>query len=151
MKNQLFFAKNQQDARDIFGNEIPTQQIARDALPILVQRAQNCSDITMSELAKEIIPHFTQFNWTMGSALAWIHNTLYKLERQDDWHYGEIPAITAIVLDKPKKPTNWANRHASTPLTWEEYETNYIKPVFKYPHWDKVMEYVSSKLKEIGL
>lgn len=145
MENQLF-TKSQ---RDIFGDEIPTQKIARDVLPILVSRAQNDSTIIMLELAEEIVPDLTSFNWTLGWSFAWIQHTLYKLERQDDWNYGKIPNITAIVLAEPEKPTNWADEH--TNLSWEEYETSHIQPVFKYPHWDKVMEYVISRLREVGL
>ena len=162
MRNQRF-VNRRQVARDIFSDEKPTQQIARDVLPILIlqaqkaQEAQDCNiiTITMRELAKEVIPDKPKFNFTLKWAFTWIHNTLYKLERQDDWNYGEIPGITAIVLDKPKKPTKWMAEHTSvdpsTPLPWKEYKTIHIKPVFQYSHWDKVVEYVTCKLKEIGL
>ena len=65
----------------------------------------------MNDLAKEVAaPDLTQFNFSMRWVFSWIQTTLYELERQEDWNYGEIPGITAIVLDKPEKPTNWADK-----------------------------------------
>lgn len=149
MKNQCF-ANSQGVARDIFGDDIPAQKIARDAFPILVSHAQNCSVILMSELANEVVPHLTQFNLTMGWAFAWIQNTLYNLEREDDWNYGGIPEITTIVLVEPERPTNWMVKETrsdpNTPFSWSEYEKDHIQPVFKYRHWDKVLDYVKGKI-----
>ena len=141
--------KNQRFARNIFG-ELPTQEMAQAALPILVSRAQSDDVIMMWELAKDIAPELTQFNWSLQWVFSWIHTTLYELERRDDWNYGQIPGITAIVLDKPKKPTKWMDKQTrtdlNTPLPWNEYKTHHILPVFEYSHWDKVMDYVISKL-----
>lgn len=142
--------KNQKFNRDIFGN-LPTQKMAQEALPILVSHVQNEDVILMWKLAKEIAPDLTQFNWSLQWVFCWIHTTLYKLERRDDWNYGEIPGITAIVLDKPLKPTKWMDRQTrinpNAPLPWKDYETQHILPVFKYPHWDKVMDFVRSQLQ----
>lgn len=134
MKNQCF-------NRDIFG-DMPAQKAGQKALPILISCAREPRTILMRDLAAECVPHLSQFNWTMGWTLAWIHRTLYDLERSNDWNYGEIPGITAIVLDKPEIPNNYFFREGivdwDTP--WEDYETNHILPVFEYPHWDKVMD-----------
>lgn len=140
--------KNQRFTRNICG-ELPTQKMAQVALPILVLRAQNDDVIMMWELARDIAPDLTQFNWSLQWVFSWIHTTLYELER-DDWNYGEIPGITAIVLDKPKNPTKWMDKQTrvdpNTPLSWEDYKTRHILPVFEYPHWDKVMDFVNKKL-----
>ena len=134
-----------QDPRNIFG-DLPTQKMAQKALRILVSHAQKREIITLRQLAQEIAPHSTQFNWSMGWALAWIHTTLYELEQSDEWNYGEIPAIAAIAVAKPERPTNWMDENTrinpNTPLPWEDYETDHILPVFEYPHWDKVMDFV---------
>ena len=113
--------RNRRFNRNIFG-DLPTQEMAQEALPILVSHAQKGEIITLRQLAKKIAPHLTQFNWSMGWALAWIHTTLYELERSNEWNYGEIPAIAAIAVDNLKKPTNWMdkntriNPNTSTPL-----------------------------------
>lgn len=58
-----------------------------------------------------------------------------------EWNYGEIPGITAIVVIEHGKPTN-AMVKRTTPVSWEDYETNHILPVFLYPHWDEVKDFV---------
>lgn len=141
--------RNRRFNRNMFGT-LPTQKMAQDALPILVSRAQNDDVILLHKLAENIAPELTQFNWSLGWAFGWIHTTLYELERRDDWNYGEIPNITAIVLNKPNTPTNWMKKQTrtdpNTPLPYDEYYRHHILPVFAYSHWDKVMDYVRKKL-----
>ena len=120
--------------------------MAQKALPMFISSAQEDDPIIMCDLAKEIAPDLVQFNCSMGWTLAWVHTTLWELERSEGWDYGEIPSITAIVLDKPEKPTSWADKETrvdpNRQLPWKDYETEHLLPVFKYPHWDKVMEFV---------
>ena len=132
--------KNQRFNRNIFG-DLFTQKKAQKALPILVEYAQKGDTIPMAKLAKAIEIDTPQINWTMGWIFAWIQTTLYELERQDDWEYGEIPGITAIPVTAPGKPTKWAIKELQ-PGSWKDYETNHILPVFEYQHWDKVMDFV---------
>ena len=137
--------KNRNFKRNMFG-DLPTQEMAQEALPMLISSAQKGDPVIMRDLANEVAPHLTRFNFSMGWALAWIHTTLWELERSEDWNYGEIPGITAIVLDSPKTPTKWADRETRVdpyiPLPWKDYKKKHILPVFQYPHWDKVMEFV---------
>lgn len=137
--------KNQRFSRNIFGT-LPTQKMAQEALPILISHAQQEIILPLRELASEIAPDLTHFNWSMGWALGWIQTTLYELERSDNWNFGEIPCITAIVVDSHETPTSRMDMDTridpSTPLPWKDYETHHILPVFKYPHWDKVMDFV---------
>ena len=132
--------------RNIFG-DLPTQQMAQKGLPILVSKAQKGETILLRELAQEIAPDLTQINWTMRWVFTWIHTTLYELERLEDWEYGEIPGLTAIALADHETPTNWMDQQTqvdpNTPLSWKDYETKHILPVFEYPHWDKVMDFVA--------
>ena len=135
------YMKNKCFKRDIFGDK-PTQKMAQKTLPELVSKAQEPDIIRIRDLAEETAPDLTRFNWSMKWAFQWIQTTLYKLERSDEWNYGEIPGITAIVVIERGKPTNaMVKRNRS--LSWNDYETNYILPVFEYPHWDKVMDFVS--------
>ena len=138
--------KNKRFKRNIFGG-LSTQKMAQKALPILISHAQQGLILTVRELATEIAPDLTHFNWSTGWALGWIHTTLYELERSDNWKFGEIPGITAIVVDSHEKPTTWMDQQTrvdpNTPLSWKDYETNHILPVFEYPHWDKVMDFVA--------
>ena len=135
--------KNKRFNRNIFGDK-PTQKMAQKALPILVAYAQRCESIILRELVAEIAPDLTHFNWCMRWTLAWIQTTLYELERSDNWSFGEIPCITAIVLDSPETPTTRMDMDTridpNTPLSWRDYETNHILPVFEYSRWDEVMD-----------
>ena len=137
MKNKCF-------KRDIFG-DLPTQKMAQKALPELVSKAQEPDIIRIRDLAEEIAPDLTRFNWSMKWAFQWIQTTLYKLERSDEWNYGEIPGITAIVVIERGKPTN-AMVERNAPVSWNDYETHHILPVFEYPHWDKVMDFVTGSV-----
>ena len=132
--------------RNIFG-DLPTQQMAQKGLPILVAKAQKGETILLRELAQEIAPHLTQINWTMAWVFSWIHTTLYELERSEGWEYGEIPGLTAIALADHETPTNWMDEQTrvdpNTPLSWKDYETNHVLPVFKYSYWNKVMDFVA--------
>ena len=131
--------------RNIFG-DLPTQQMAQKGLPILVAKAREGDTILLRELAQEIAPHLTQINWTMAWVFTWIHTTLYELERSEDWEYGEIPGLTAIALADHETPTNWMDQQTrvdpNRPLSWEDYKTNHVLPVFKYPYWDKVTDFI---------
>ncbi len=121
--------QNQCLGKDMFG-DLKTQKAAQKALPILVEYAQEENTILIRELAEKVVPHLIpKFNWTISGALGRIHTTLYKLQRQDDWEYGEIPGITAIVLAAPETPTGWVKRKIR-PRSWEDYRTHHILPVF---------------------
>ena len=137
--------KNKRFSRNIFG-DLFTQKKAQKALPILISYAQKGETISLAKLAKAIELDTPQINWTMGWIFAWIHTTLYELERQDDWEYGEIPGITAIAVAAPGNPTTWMDRQTrvdpNTPLSWKDYETNHVLPVFEYSYWDKVMDFL---------
>lgn len=138
--------KNKRFNRNIFG-DLLTQKKARKGLPILVSHAQKGETISLAKLAKAIELDTPKINWTLQWVFSWIHTTLYELERQDDWEYGEIPGITAIAVAAPEKPTTWMDRQTrvdpSTPLSWTDYETNHVLPVFEYPYWDKVMDFLT--------
>ena len=120
---------------------------AQKALPILVAYAQKGDPIPLAELAKAIELDTPQITWTMAWIFSWIHTTLYELERQDDWEYGEILGLTAIAVAAPETPTNWMDKKTrvdpNTLLSWKDYETHHVLPVFEYPYWDKVMDFVA--------
>ena len=134
--------QNQRFSRNIFG-DLPTQKMAQKTLPILITRAQKGDTILLRDLARKIALT-PPFNWTMGWVLGWIHTSLYELERQDDWVYGEIPAITAIVLADSRTPTSWANRVIRY-RSWKDYRTHHLLPVFDYPNWERVKETLAER------
>lgn len=135
--------------RNIYG-DLPTQQMAQKGLPILVSKAQKGETTLLRELAQEIAPHLTQINFTMRWVLCWIHTTLYELEMSEDWEYGEIPGLTAIVLADHETATNWMDKQTrvdpNIPLAWNDYESEHLLPVFNYDDWDEVMDFVIGKL-----
>ena len=137
--------QNQCLGKDMFG-DMPTQKAAQEALPILIEYAQEEDTILIRELAEKVVPHLIpRFNWTISGALGRIHTTLYKLQRQDDWEYGEIIGITAIVLAAPEMFTGWVKREIR-PRSWEDYRTHHILPVFGYHYWDRVKEALAERM-----
>ena len=138
--------RNTLHTHDIFGNLL-TQKQALLALPILVLCAQEHRTITFQELGDAIgISNY----WRMGRILGYINTTHYKLERRTDWEYGEIPCITTIVITKDGEPSKWMRNQLSndndTAISWEDYEICHIQPVFEYPHWGKVIDFIIRKL-----
>lgn len=138
--------KNIRGKRDIFGNLI-TQKRVLLALSILVLRAQKHRTITFQELGDAIgVSNY----WRMGGILGCINTTHYSLERSTDWKYGDIPCITTIVITKAGQPSKWMRRKlgadVDTPISWKDHKIHHIEPVFEYPHWEKVMDYVIRNL-----
>ena len=130
--------------RNMFGDK-PTQKMAQKALPILIVHAQKGDEILLRDLARKITLT-PPFNWTMRWVLAWIHTTLYEVERQDDWEYGKIPGITAIVLADHRTPTSWGAIQEIQPDSWEEYRAYHLLPVFGYRYWDRVKEALAERM-----
>ena len=83
--------------KNMFAGNTATQRWARDALLILVQRAQERRTITFSELTNALGLQVIGYARKMSDVCKHIIKTLAQLERQDDWE-GEIPHITSIVL-----------------------------------------------------
>ena len=54
--------QNQRFSRNIFG-PLRTQEMAQEALPILISHAQRGLILTLRELATEIAPDLTHFNY----------------------------------------------------------------------------------------
>ena len=86
----------------------------------------------------------------MGPVLGYINTTHYDLERRADWEYGDIPCITTIVITKEGQPSDYMRRQLGpdpdTPISWEDYKIHHIDPVFEYPHWGEVVDYVIRRL-----
>ena len=142
--------QNKRFNRNIFG-DLPTQKMAQKALPILVAYAQKCKTITLAELAKVIELNTQQFNWTMLWIFKWIQTTLYELEREDNWEYGEIPRYYSHChrCARNADKLRWIRRtrvDPNTPISWKDYETNHVLSVFKYSYWEQVMDFVIGKL-----
>ena len=143
MKNQCF----DRDMSDKFWTPEIVQEMEPKALKILVTYAQRADTLLIKQLAKEVTPELPQFNSALcRDCFQWIQTTLYELECSDDWNYGEIPCITAIVLAAPEQPIYvMAERSRieaglNAPLSWEDYKTFHITPVFEFPHWKQVID-----------
>lgn len=138
--------RNRREGADIFGNLI-TQKRGLLALPILVLRAQEHRTITFKELGNAI--GFSNY-WRMGGILGRINTTHYNLERRADWEYGDIPCITTIVITEDGEPSGWIREQLTgnpdTPIPWEDYKRDHIDPVFEYPHWGQVIDYILNNL-----
>ena len=128
---------------NMFGNLI-TQQWARDALPVIVERAKVGEVIRYEELRSAIN---ATTNRKMGMVCDIISTTLYQFEHNEleqPWRKGHVPRLTNIVVKTDGKPGAWVCEQITgdrniAPLP-EEYQTEYVNPVFDYQHWDEVLE-----------
>ena len=133
---------------NMFGNLI-TQQWARDALPVIVEQAKVGKVIRYEELRSAID---ATTNRKMGRVCDIISTTLYQLEHNElkqQWRKGHIPRLTNIVVKTNGKPGAWMCKQITgdrniAPLP-EEYEAEYVNPVFDYQHWDEVLKTLNSK------
>ena len=128
---------------NMFG-DLTTQQWARDALPVIVERAQVPDVIRYEELRSAIS---ATTNRQMGRVCNIISTTLYQLERNEleqRWREGNIPRLANIIIRTNGKPGKWmceqitGDRNIAP--SWRTYQTEYINPVFDYQHWDEVLE-----------
>ena len=128
---------------NMFG-DLTTQQWARDALPVIVERAKVCDVIRYGEL-RSAIGATTDRKW--GNVCNIISTTLYQLEHnelQQQWRRGRIPRLANIIIRTNGKPGKWmceqitGDRNIAP--SCRTYQTKYIKPVFDYQHWDEVLE-----------
>ena len=133
---------------NMFGDRI-TQQWARDALPVIVERAQVPEVIRYGEL-RSAIGATTDRKW--GNVCNIISMTLYQLEHnelQHQWRRGSIPRLANIVIRTNGKPGAWmceqitGDRNIAP--SRRVYKAKYIKPVFDYQNWDEVLEILTSE------
>ena len=126
----------------MFGDRT-TQQWARDALPVIVERAQ-VPDVIRYEELRSAIGATTNRQW--GNVCNIISTTLYQLEHnelQQQWRRGRIPRLANIVIRTNGKPGEWMCKQITGDRriapSWRVYKTEYIKPVFCYQNWDEVL------------
>ena len=138
---------------NMFGDRI-TQQWARDALPVIVERAQVPDVIRYGEL-RSAIGATTDRKW--GHVCNIISMTLYQLEHnelQQQWRRGRIPRLANIVIRANEKPGKWMCEQITgdqriAPAS-SVYEAEYINPVFCYQNWDEVLEILTTESIAVG-
>ena len=133
----------------MFGDRT-TQQWARDALPVIVERAQ-VPDVIRYEELRDAIGATTNRQW--GNVCNIISTTLYQLEHnelQQQWRRGRIPRLANIVLRTNGKPGEWMCEQITGDRriapSWRVYETEYIKPVFCYQYWNEVLNALNLRI-----
>ena len=89
--------RNHERGENMFSGDSDTQNLAIDALPILVRCAKQRQTITFWGLRQELKLWGKYYNALMCKVFKHIETTLAELEMEDDWK-GEIPHITSIVL-----------------------------------------------------
>ena len=146
MQHSMNNTPNMKPIRNMFG-DLKTQFWAREAFPILVNRAQNDQIITFKELA---LGHFgVRCYQKFGHVCGIISATLYELE--EEWGKGHIPRITNMVVKSDGKATRYVSEaltgDRNTPPEVSEYRENQLKPVWEYQHWDVVKSALELKGK----
>ena len=140
---------NSRGRYNMFGDRT-TQQWARDALPVIVERAQ-VPDVIRYEELRSAIGATTNRQW--GNVCNIISTTLYELEHnelQQQWRRGRIPRLANIVIRTNGKPGEWMCEQITGDRriapSWRVYETEYIKPVFCYQNWDEVLNALNLRI-----
>ena len=136
---------NTDGGRNMFG-DLKTQNWAREAFPILVDRAQNRDTITFKELAEHFgIRAYMIFGYMCGL----ISTTLYELEKE--WGKGHIPRITNLVIrsddNASKYVSNALTGDKNTPPDKNKYIEEQLKPVWEYQHWNVMKKAIELKGK----
>ena len=94
---------NSRGRYNMFGDRI-TQQWARDALPVIVERAKVCDVIRYGEL-RSAIGTTTDRKW--GNVCNIISMTLYQLEHnelQQQWRRRRIPRLSKYSYQNEREP-----------------------------------------------
>ena len=112
----------------MFGDELH-QEIAREALPLLIEKAKAHETINYGNLAYkfEISPYGAPMSPMLGS----IVTTLYELGQE--WQ-EDIPHITALVV---KSGTGYPSFPPNTPN--EVFDAEFER-IYNYPKWDAVQK-----------
>ena len=111
----------------MFGDE-DHQEVAREALPLLIEKAKARETINYSDLAHKI--EISAFEYPMPQMLSSIVTTLYELGQE--WE-EDIPYITALVVKAstgyPSFPPNTSN---------EVFDMEFER-IYGYRKWDAVL------------
>lgn len=129
--------------RNMFDGDKWSQCYARDALPILVERAAECRTISFKELAVALDLHSHTHALNMQYVCGSIRTTLYDLESSTDWQHGTIPHITSIVVRSTGAPAPFITRKLKEALRREPILDDYQKEnkaSFCYTKWNVVLE-----------
>lgn len=131
--------------KNMFEGDTKTQVWARQALLILVQRAQDRRIIKFKELTEALGLPWKGNIRKMGDVCRHIVKMLAQLETEDDWE-GEIPHITSIVL----KTNGKCSQNMCKALTGdyhrqpsEEQLQTELDCSFCYERWDDVLTALS--------
>ena len=120
--------RNKKMGDDIFGNE-EHQVVAREALPILIEKAKAGETIRYGDLAHKL--EIPAYGYPMPEMLGSIVTTLYELGQK--WE-EEIPRLTALVVGSgtgyPSFPTGIPNEKFD-----EEHDH-----IYNYRKWDAVQK-----------
>ena len=112
----------------MFGDE-EHQELAREALPLLIEKAKVHKTIKYGDLAHEF--KISPYGYPMSQMLGSIVTTLYELGQE--WQ-EEIPHITALVVGTstgyPSYPPNTSN---------EVFDKEFER-IYKYRKWDAVQK-----------
>ena len=116
---------------------------ARNALPILIERAKKCDPISYHELRKMLgIPYYNRSAQYIGNYVcACISTSLFKWEQNTN---QTLPRLTNIVSSKSSfKENNFVFEGLKEALeetpTWGDYKRKLFPPICAYKHWDEVL------------
>ena len=126
--------------KNMFDGEGKSQIRAREALPILVKRAQARKTISYTKLAEKLGLYSKTDPINMGKVCASISATLHDLE--ECWE-EKIPRIASIVTRLRGELSPWmCEQLTGNPKkqpTMEQFASE-LEPIFNYTRWDEVLE-----------
>ena len=120
--------RNRKVGDNMFGDE-EHQEIAREVLPLLIEKAKARETINYGDLAYKF--EISPFGYPMSQMLGSIGTTLSELG--ETWQ-EDIPHITALVV---KSGTGYPSFPPNTP---NEVFDRVFERIYNYPKWDAVQK-----------
>lgn len=136
---------------NMFGNRCKYQQRARNAFPILIEKANIGEPIQYGELAKEIGVDHAFAALSMQRVLGSISNTLCWYEKTTGENLYKR-RLSMIVVKKHNRLTSWVVNDLHKLLgrdpSFADYEREVLSHIFNYDRWDIVRENIETELQE---
>ena len=129
--------------RDMFGDKADYEKHARNALPILIERAKKGDPIDYHKLREMLgIPYYNRSSQYIGNYVcACISTSLFKWEQNAN---KKLPRLTNIVSSQSSfGGNNFVFKGLKEVLgetpNWKDYKRELLAPIHAYDHWDEVL------------
>lgn len=135
----------------MFGNRCKYQQRARNAFPILIEKANIGESIQYGELAKALGFEGGYAALNMHRVLGSISNTLCWYQKNTGENLYKR-RLSMIVVKKHNRLASWVIDDLRNLLgrepSFADYESEVLSHIFNYDRWNIVREHIENELQE---